>query len=57
MPDRRRGRCGWRSATPPGGSAPHGVLVFLTGGPGQPGVPFLNRIRSRLGAEIRATGW
>ena len=36
-----------------GGSAPHGVLVFLTGGPGQPGVPFLNRIRSRLGAEIQ----
>ena len=29
------------------------MLVFLTGGPGQPGVPFLNRIRSRLGAEIQ----
>ncbi len=37
----------------PGGSAPRGVLVFLTGGPGQPGVPFLNRIRSRLGMEMR----
>ena len=37
----------------PGESAPHGVLVFLTGGPGQPGVAFLNRIRSRLGAEIQ----
>lgn len=37
----------------PGGSAPRGVLVFLTGGPGQPGVPFLHRIRSRLGAQIQ----
>lgn len=36
-----------------GAPAPRGVLVFLTGGPGQPGVPFLNRIRSRLGAEMR----
>ena len=25
------------------------MLVFLTGGPGQPGVPFLSRIRERLG--------
>ncbi len=29
--------------------APRGVLVFLTGGPGQPGVPFLTRIRELLG--------
>ena len=28
--------------------APRGVLLFLTGGPGQPGVPFVSRIRSRL---------
>jgi pimeloyl-ACP methyl ester carboxylesterase len=28
--------------------APRGVLLFLTGGPGQPGVPFLARIESRL---------
>jgi len=28
--------------------APRGVLLFLTGGPGQPGVPFVTRIRSRL---------
>ena len=28
--------------------APRGVLLFLTGGPGQPGVPFVPRIRSRL---------
>jgi pimeloyl-ACP methyl ester carboxylesterase len=33
--------------------APRGVLVMLTGGPGQPGVPFLPRIRSRLGAALR----
>jgi pimeloyl-ACP methyl ester carboxylesterase len=34
-------------------TAPRGVLVFLTGGPGQPGVPFLDRIRSKLGPELR----
>ncbi|MFE5487120.1 alpha/beta hydrolase [Streptomyces sp. NPDC056527] len=28
--------------------APRGTLLFLTGGPGQPGVPFVARIRSRL---------
>ena len=33
-------------------TAPHGVLVFLTGGPGQPGVPFLARVQSRLGSDI-----
>jgi pimeloyl-ACP methyl ester carboxylesterase len=27
-------------------------LVFLTGGPGQPGVPFLTRIQTRLRAEL-----
>ena len=34
-------------------TAPHGVLLFLTGGPGQPGVPFLARIQSRLGTDMR----
>jgi pimeloyl-ACP methyl ester carboxylesterase len=29
------------------------VLVFLTGGPGQPGLPFLPRVRQRLGAVAR----
>jgi pimeloyl-ACP methyl ester carboxylesterase len=33
--------------------APRGVLLFLTGGPGQPGVPFLPRVQSRLGPELR----
>jgi pimeloyl-ACP methyl ester carboxylesterase len=28
--------------------APRGVLLFLTGGPVQPGVPFISRIKSRL---------
>lgn len=34
------------------GSAPRGVLLFLTGGPGQPGIPFLTRIQTRLGSEL-----
>ncbi len=29
-----------------------GVLLFLTGGPGQPGVPFLTRVETRLRAEL-----
>ncbi|MFI8326682.1 alpha/beta hydrolase [Streptomyces sp. NPDC085529] len=28
--------------------APRGTLLFLTGGPGQPGVPYVRRIRDRL---------
>ncbi|MEV5973174.1 alpha/beta fold hydrolase [Streptomyces sp. NPDC051921] len=28
--------------------APKGTLLFLTGGPGQPGVPFVQRMRTRL---------
>jgi pimeloyl-ACP methyl ester carboxylesterase len=30
------------------GDAPRGTLLFLTGGPGQPGVPFVSRIAQRL---------
>jgi pimeloyl-ACP methyl ester carboxylesterase len=33
-------------------AAPRGVLLFLTGGPGQPGIPFLTRIRTRLRSEV-----
>lgn len=33
--------------------SPRGVLVFLTGGPGQPGVPLIPAIRSKLAAAIR----
>lgn len=32
--------------------APHGVLLFLTGGPGQPGVPFLTRVQAKLRAAL-----
>jgi pimeloyl-ACP methyl ester carboxylesterase len=34
------------------GDAPRGVLVFLTGGPGQPGAPYVSRISSRLAAAF-----
>src|SRR5438270_2650757 len=34
-------------------TAPHGVLVFLSGGPGQPGISFLQRVQSRLGSDMR----
>ncbi|MBV9367906.1 MAG: alpha/beta fold hydrolase [Solirubrobacterales bacterium] len=33
-------------------NAPRGVLLFLTGGPGQPGIPFLTRIKTRLRAAL-----
>ncbi len=32
------------------GAGSHGVLLFLTGGPGQPGAPFAARLQLRLGA-------
>jgi pimeloyl-ACP methyl ester carboxylesterase len=32
--------------------APRGVLLFLAGGPGQPGVPLIPRIRSRVGDAL-----
>ncbi len=34
------------------GSAPRGDLLFLTGGPGQPGSPFLTRVQTRLRAAL-----
>ncbi|MGN6870989.1 MAG: alpha/beta fold hydrolase [Solirubrobacteraceae bacterium] len=37
---------------PSAGAAPRGVLLFLTGGPGQPGIPFLTRIHTRLRSEL-----
>jgi len=33
-------------------AAPRGVLVLLTGGPGQPGVPFAARLAARLGPAL-----
>ncbi|MFC4048122.1 alpha/beta fold hydrolase [Actinomadura syzygii] len=35
-------------ATADNADAPKGVLLFLTGGPGQPGVPFIGRISGRM---------
>src|SRR5215471_2764876 len=34
-------------------NAPRGVLLFLTGGPGQPGVPFVPRIANRVGPVLK----
>jgi pimeloyl-ACP methyl ester carboxylesterase len=33
-------------------NAPRGTLVFLTGGPGQPGTQYLSRTRQRLGSAL-----
>jgi pimeloyl-ACP methyl ester carboxylesterase len=33
--------------------APRGVLLLLTGGPGEPGVPFVSRLAGRLGPALR----
>ncbi|WP_394825872.1 alpha/beta fold hydrolase [Pendulispora albinea] len=35
-------------ATADNADAPKGVLLFLTGGPGQPGVPFISRLKTRI---------
>ncbi|TDD40011.1 alpha/beta fold hydrolase [Actinomadura sp. KC06] len=35
-------------ATADNADAPKGVLMFLTGGPGQPGVPYISRIAQRM---------
>jgi len=34
-------------------AAPRGVLLFLTGGPGEPGLPFASPIAGRLGSALR----
>ena len=51
------GRLSLRVAMSDVASAPRGVLVFLTGGPGEPGVPFVPRLAGRLGRPCAATGW
>ena len=51
------GRLSLRVAVSDVASAPRGVLVFLTGGPGEPGVPFVSRLAGRLGRRCAATGW
>jgi len=47
------GRLSLRVAVSDVTSAPRGVLLFLTGGPGEPGVPFVSRITGRLGPALR----
>ncbi|MDN3023878.1 alpha/beta fold hydrolase [Streptomyces sp. S.PB5] len=42
------GRLPLKVATADNTKAPKGVLVFLTGGPGQPGVPYVKRVAERL---------
>jgi pimeloyl-ACP methyl ester carboxylesterase len=40
-------------ATADNAGAPRGILLLLTGGPGQPGVPFAARLASRLAPVLR----
>jgi pimeloyl-ACP methyl ester carboxylesterase len=47
------GRLSLRVAVSGVASAPRGVLLFLTGGPGEPGVPFVSRLEDRLGTALR----
>ncbi len=46
------GRLDLQVAAGNGANAPRGVLVLLTGGPGQPGVPFVGRLARLLGSTI-----
>ncbi len=50
--DRTRGRLTLRVVISGSAGAPRGTLVFLTGGPGQPGTPFLARVKKRLGTAF-----
>jgi pimeloyl-ACP methyl ester carboxylesterase len=51
---RRPGTLHLAVATADNAKAPRGVLLLLTGGPGQPGVPALSRVPEILGAEQKA---
>jgi len=51
---RIKGKLKLAVATSTNKKAPRGVLLFLAGGPGQPGLPLLPRISSILGAEQSA---
>ena len=51
---RRAGTLALAVATADNATAPRGVLLLLTGGPGQPGVPALSRVPEILGAEQNA---
>ncbi|GAA1426406.1 alpha/beta fold hydrolase [Streptomyces thermospinosisporus] len=50
---RTPGRLGLKVAMAGNAEAPKGVLLFLTGGPGQPGVPFAARIRDRMAPVLK----
>jgi len=47
------GRLSLRVAVADVAAAPRGVLLFLTGGPGEPGISFVPRIVGRLGPALR----
>jgi pimeloyl-ACP methyl ester carboxylesterase len=46
-------RIGLRVAVADNADAPRGVLLFLTGGPGQPGLPHLGRVREAMAPVLR----
>ncbi|MFL4952627.1 alpha/beta hydrolase [Streptomyces sp. MMS24-I31] len=47
------GRLGLKVALADNAKAPKGVLLFLTGGPGQPGVPFVARLSQKLAPVLK----
>jgi pimeloyl-ACP methyl ester carboxylesterase len=49
---RRPGSLGLQVAAADDVAAPRGVLLFLTGGPGEPGVPFVARVARTLGGVL-----
>ena len=51
------GRLSLRVAVSGAASAPRGVLLLLTGGPGEPGVPSSRGSSTVLGQRRAATGW
>lgn len=50
---RTPGRLGLKVAMADNAEAPKGVLLFLTGGPGQPGVPFVKRLSEKLAPVLK----
>jgi pimeloyl-ACP methyl ester carboxylesterase len=51
---RVRGTLRLQVAAADNADAPRGVLLLLTGGPGQPGVPFVTRLTARLAPVLHA---
>jgi pimeloyl-ACP methyl ester carboxylesterase len=47
------GRLRLQVAAADNGNAPRGVLLFLAGGPGQPGVPFVLRVADRIAPVLK----